>query len=137
MRRLVGFIAMALVVTAAGMASAHDGTKVIYDLAEIGQEVLSGGGAGASESGQGSTPLATPPRSSNGARATDLEIVWTEGDFEVQYTRGRSSGANGSGPTYSPSGSGSVTSNPEPGTLILMGSGLVAGARIVRRRKNR
>jgi hypothetical protein len=130
-------VSMTVVLMLAGTAFANDGTQLIYDLTELGDrtpmstspELFEGHGVPSS----GTSPRALHPGHS------DLSIDWSAGDFELKLKRPRPQPRAGStvnntlptdnDPPYE------ATPNPEPGTLLLMGSGLAAGARFLRRRK--
>jgi hypothetical protein len=130
-------VLMALVLSLAGSALANDGTMLIYDLTELGRS------SPASEISErsadhGAPALGATPRMSPMDR-TDLAIDWSAGDLELNRRNGRSrpgpsSGLKNSAPQDEPQRNG-ATPTPEPGTLFLMGSGLAAGARFLRRRK--
>jgi hypothetical protein len=127
---------MILALGVAGVSSAHDGTKVIYDLSELGTRDLEPISEAAVDHEMGTPQGSALPRSGS----PDFWIEWSGGNFEL--VRRHRGGATPNNPTaYAPPRNGgtinpaTATPNPEPGTLVLLGSGLAAGARFVRRRK--
>jgi hypothetical protein len=133
---------MTLGLVAAGQALALDATRVVYDLSELqGESVSTPSPRGESQTlglPMGNLPISTP---SNGS--TNDGFLQSGDDLEILGRRGNS-GRSGQG-VNAPRGGGSggntdrepqndPTPNPEPGTLILVGSALAAGARRMRRR---
>lgn len=137
MNRLT-LIVMAIGISSASMAFANDGSKLIYDLTELGQHDLA---SSSSEMFYSQSAPATSPRAGR-TNQSDLSIDWSAGNLEVSHTRGRNRSRSGGvlQQTREPEdqdGPNKATPTPEPGTLLLMGSGLVAGARSLRRRRNK
>jgi len=129
-------VLMALVLSLAGSALANDGTMLIYDLTELGRGTPASIGSERSAD-HGAPALGASPRMSPMDR-TDLAIDWSAGDLELNRRNGRSRSGPSSGmqntvPQEEPRNG--ATPTPEPGTLFLMGSGVAAGARFLRRRK--
>jgi len=132
-------VTMTVVLSMVGSAFANDGTMLIYDLTELGKKAptaISPGsemfvGHGAPQSG--STPRVSP------AGRPDLIFDWSGGDLELSRpNRTPRAGARSgfqSTPPQGEQGDNGATPTPEPGTLFLMGSGVAAGARFLRRRK--
>ena len=129
-------VVMALVLSLAGSAFANDGTMLIYDLTELGRgnpvTVSSERSAD-----HGAPELGAAPRMSPTDR-TDLTVDWSAGDLELNRRSrsprsGPGSGMQNTVPQDEPRDG--ATPTPEPGTLFLMGSGVAAGARFLRRRK--
>jgi len=131
-------VAMALVLSMAGSALANDGTKLIYDLTELGHKTPVSRSSEMFE-GHGMPDMGATPRTSP-TGPSELSIDWTGGSFELSHRRGRPQPRTGSTAQNTlPSNNDrpyDATPNPEPGTLLLMGSGVAAGARFLRRRKN-
>lgn len=136
MSRLIGTLSVALVLFVAGTASADDGTKVIYDLSGLGQTDL----RPISDSAVSETSRPQPSSVRSGADPAEFQIQWSAGDLEL-VRRGHSHAPNNGTKLYSPpkrSHNPPVAApNPEPGTLVLLGSGLAAGAGFMRRRVHR
>jgi len=136
MSRLIGSLTMILALCVAGMACAHDGTKIIYDLSELGARDLEPISQAAVDHEMGTPQGSALPRPGS----PDFQVEWSAGNLElVRHGRG---GTTPNNPTaYTPPRNGgtinpaATTPNPEPGTLVLLGSGLAVGARFVRRRK--
>jgi len=141
MRRLLASMSMALAVSAAGAASAHDATRVIYDLSSLQRHpVVARAPSGSSnfKLPTGNLPLMTPSAPANRG---DASPILTGGDDLEVLNPKHGGGPIGSRIVTSPGGgkgSGSDRSsslpNPEPGTMLLLGSGVLAGARYLRRR---
>jgi hypothetical protein len=132
-------VSMTVVLMLAGSAFANDGTQLIYDLTELGHKTPVSTGSELFE-GHGTPEPGTPPRAWR-SRHSDLSIEWSAGDLELKHRRNRSrpqpgSTVHNSLPPDDNDQPFEATPNPEPGTLLLMGSGVAAGARFLRRRKN-
>ena len=147
MRRQVALLSMTLGLVAAGPALALDATRVVYDLSELqGDSVSTPSPRGESQSlglPMGNLPISTPSHGSTNdgflQEGDDLEILGRRGGsgrtgHGVNAPRGGRSGDHGHGNDNGRDHQNDPTPNPEPGTLILVGSALAAGARRMRRR---
>jgi len=141
MRRQVALFSLTLGLVTAGNVCALDATRVVYDLTELqGQPVSAPSHRGETQSlglPSGSLPISTPSLGSNDGfleSDTDLEIVGRHPNsgrtgHGVNAPRGGGSGGSGGNEN-----SNNPTPNPEPGSLVLLGGALAAGARRLRRR---
>ena len=137
MRRLLASMSMVLAVSA-GAASAHDSTKIIYDLSELQHHKIVAPAPSKNTANyslpMGSLPVGAP--SGEGSVGGDRLIRESDEGMEIGKRHGGVS-VPGVGRTPGKGGSGTSTPNPEPGTMLLLGSGLAAGARFLRRRTAR
>jgi hypothetical protein len=138
MRRLLASMSMVLAVSAAGAASAHDATKVIFDLSELQQHKIVAATPSKNTTNyslpMGSLPVGAPS-GENGFRNGERSIDESDGAMEIGK-HGRGTGMPGVGRTPG-KGTGRQTPNPEPGTMLLLGTGIVAGTRFLRRKNAR
>jgi hypothetical protein len=121
----------------AGSAFANDGTMLIYDLTELGRKTPVSTGSDMLESH--GTPQADPAARASRAGRGDMTFDWSDGNLELKRRdrtprSGSGTGFHNTQPQNDPSPG--ATPTPEPGTLFLMGSGVAAGARYLRRRKS-
>jgi len=135
MRQKFAFMAVALGLLAAGSAQAEDATQVIYDLSVAHTPrtlaPATASGSATYRTPQSSLPITSP---SMDARGADGQTLYSGDELEVRAPShngrvGSSAGAprgNGGGPGNTP--------NPEPGTMLLLGSALGAGVKFLRRR---
>jgi hypothetical protein len=145
MRRYVASISVALAVAAVGSAHARDATRVIYDLSEVRPTAVAPSPVAATK--EFDVPLSSLPLSS-----PSLAVDRREGDLSydqatnlevLDTTSRRSPRAPLTGGVSSPRTGNQddpqqpATPTPEPGTMLLLGGGLAAGARFLRRRASR
>ena len=137
MRRLLASMSVAVAVSAAGAASAHDATKVIFDLSELQRHTIQAPAPSVNSHTMlpmGSLPIGSPRES---GRLGDVpKISESEDGLEISPKHGGapSGGRIGGSPGGGKGGGPASSPNPEPGTMLLLGSGLAAGARFLRRR---
>ena len=138
MRRLLASMSMVLAVSA-GAASAHDSTKIIYDLSELQHHKIVAPAPSKNTANyslpMGSLPVGAPSGEGS-VRGSERLIQEGDGNMEIGKRHGAVS-LPGVGRTPGKGGNGRNTPNPEPGTMLLLGSGLAAGARFLRRRTAR
>jgi hypothetical protein len=148
MRRAVAITTVALALAAAGSARAGDATRVIYDLSAVRAPNA------VPRAEQGSPQVAVPmhslPISMPSARdhRREGELGYEHSGHNLELLD-RSSRRTGRGqPWRAPGPRGQLqeqppgtdnplppaTANPEPGTMLLLGTGLAAGARFLRRK---
>jgi hypothetical protein len=136
MRRRVATLSVVLGLAVAGSAQANDATQVLYDLSDLRtQRVAQAPIAHAPEFGVPSNqlPISTPSLERRG-----LDAGWTQSgddlEFQPRGHLGRRLGQGVQAPRGGNENSNQPTPNPEPGTMLLLGSALASAARFARRR---
>jgi hypothetical protein len=126
---------MTLSLAAAGSALAFDVTPVIYDLSSLGTELSSPASHMAPP--EATIPLSTLPMTtpSLGSNSNGGDILQSENGLEVSPTNRRPRVDPNAGAPRGGNTQPDPTPNPEPGTMLLLGSALVSGARYARRRR--
>jgi hypothetical protein len=126
---------MTLSLAAAGSALAFDVTPVIYDLSSLGTELSSPTSHMALP--QATIPLSSLPMTtpSLGSDPNGGDILQSENGLEVSQTNRRPRVDPNAGAPRGGNDQPDPTPNPEPGTMLLLGSALASGARYARRRR--
>jgi hypothetical protein len=134
MRQRVALLTVTLSLAAAGSALAFDVTPVIYDLSSLGTDLSSPTAQAPPEARvpMTSLPLTTP---SLGSDSNSGEILNSENGLELSQPNRRPRVDPNAGAPRGGNTQPDPTPNPEPGTMLLLGSALVSGARYARRRR--